>query len=104
MLNLERKPDAVIIETDEGSIGDAVLRFERTSAGFGVYLRAKNVHPRLIKMRWNFAFPIGTLAFGDQFERLQGDAHFGPLSADRYFAWYFALSEGDSVECGGVAG
>jgi alpha-galactosidase len=102
MLNLERKPDVIEVETDEGKTGDAVVRFAKTDFGLEIYLRASSVHPRFVKMRWNTPLPEGTLAFGDQFERLQGNAHFGPLSADRYFAWYFALVEPDLVECGGV--
>jgi len=102
MLNLEREPDVVEIETEEGEKGDAIVRFASSQTGLEIFLRAASVHPRFVKMRWNTPLPEGTLAFGDQFERLQGNAHFGPLSADRYFAWYFALAEKEAVECGGV--
>ena len=78
MLNLEREPDVVEIETEEGEKGDAIVRFASSQTGLEIFLRAASVHPRFVKMRWNTPLPEGTLAFGDQFERLQGNAHFGP--------------------------
>jgi alpha-galactosidase len=101
-MNLMRKPDRVEIETDEGFLGDAELTFTPQKNALDVLLTASNVHPRMVKMRWENPFPDALSVTGDEFERLQGNAHFGSLDADRYFGWYFLVKEKTGCECGGV--
>jgi hypothetical protein len=101
-MNLMRKPDYIAIETDEGMTGDALVSFAIDETGMAIRLQASTVHPRFVKMRWKNPFPDALSATGDEFERLQGDVHFGSLDADRYFAWYFLVKEKKGCECGGV--
>jgi alpha-galactosidase len=102
MMDLMRKPDCLEIETDEGFVGDAQVTFDREEKGLAVRLTASSVHPRFVKMRWENSFENALSATGDEFERLQSDACFGSLDADRYFAWYFLVKEKGCCECGGV--
>lgn len=100
--DIERKPDVLKVECDEKESPDVKVDFEATDEGFKIYLTAETSHPRLLKMRWNHSF-VGPLScFGDEFERLQGDAHFGSLNADRYFAWYYLVGREKTWALGGV--
>lgn len=103
MIEIQRRPDTVEIQVEDGAVTDAAVEFEEKSDRLTVLLTAKNDRPRFIVMRWRGVIDRPVQIHGDDWERLSGDKCFEGLNADRYHPWYFVMTDGKTVDAAGVA-
>ncbi len=102
MTEIQRIPDILQVITENSEVTDAKVDFKVTANCLSIYLTAQKDRPRFISMRWKCKQMKRVSVMGDAWERLQSDAHFGPLNAERYLPWYFVVTDGQHTDACGV--
>lgn len=101
MVDILRLPDDYVIKTEEEIIGDAAVRFNLVGRKLEVYLKAQNVKPKFVMLRWNYKTEEPVDVMGDRWERAYGDMSWKHLDGERFMPWYFLASNGkETTGCG----
>ena len=99
MIDILRIPDDIRIFCEEEGKG-ADVRTEILDQKLYVYLKASNVRPKYICMRWKHRITEFVRILGDAWERSYGDLEWRSLNGEQFMPWYFlAHSEKETVGC-----
>ena len=100
--NIQRLPEIIKIITESGEVSDAKVSFEERKDRLSVFLEANLDKVKFIAMRWKNFQDSPVKVLGDNWERLQSNAGFYPLSCDRFLPWYFIITDGENTDACGV--
>lgn len=101
MIHIQRKPDDIVVVTQQGEVGDVNVRFEDEKDSLSVFLSAQNTHPRFVMLRWNEKVTEPVRVLGDAWERAYGNLTWKSLNGEQSMPWYFLASNGhNTVGCG----
>ncbi|HEY7236555.1 MAG TPA: hypothetical protein VH539_20510, partial [Gemmatimonadaceae bacterium] len=113
LLDLQRPPDAVFVQTATGELALTRVadRWTRDDVSVATTLRGGAVHVALaapatavkrIHLRWRGPLSDVRLLLGDAWERGYGDLEWRGWAVDRIMPWYVATSDGSLTHAYGV--
>lgn len=111
-LPILRQPDFVYAETEKGLLAlvpsSEEFRFQDVSVfcrtrkdSLTVELQAEQSLVRFVTLRWSMTIPKNVRIMGDALERSYGDLEWRGMVPERYFPWYFLMTNHlHTVGCG----
>ena len=111
-LPIIRQPDFIYVETEnktfalnsapeEFRLQDVTVFCQEQKNGLTISLQAEQSLVRFVTLRWCMTIPPKTRIMGDALERSYGDLEWRGMVPERYFPWYFLITNGfHTIGCG----
>ena len=111
-LPIIRQPDFIYVETEnktfalnsapeEFRLQDVTVFCQEQKNGLTISLQAEQSLVRFVTLRWCMTIPQKTRIMGDALERSYGDLEWRGMVPERYFPWYFLITNGfHTIGCG----
>lgn len=88
----EEKEAIMTVENGRAVLDDVNVRFEKTGAGYEVYLKSEGSAVKFVKLRWKVDAPRQARILADEWERGYGTMEWKGVSGSRIMPWYFFVS------------